>query len=204
MCFTKLLLISTNNICFLEEIRTRGPWATTRSPEWNRHCRYADGMQHFFNTVKYWNLWQGNGLNRFWDILLTRLKCWHFQNAIKKVLTFFSNFGKGQRRTIILAILVDLLSPEICAKIKPRAYLVLEKKIFKGFYHIWAWQPSWSMDHDHLSNPLFPQPKEAPHEIWATLAQRLQRRSRLKFSTIFPYKCMVPIQMHREANLTSP
>ena len=29
-------------------------------------------------------LWQGNGLNSFWDILLTRLKCWNFQNAISK------------------------------------------------------------------------------------------------------------------------
>ena len=29
------------------------------------------------------------------------------------------------------------------------------------------------------------------------------RGGHLKFSTFFPYKCMVPIQMHREANLTS-
>ena len=21
---------------------------------------------------------------------------------------------------------------------------------FKGFYHIWAWRPSWSCDQDHL------------------------------------------------------
>ena len=27
------------------------------------------------------------------------------------------------------------------------------------------------------------------------------RGGRLKFSTFFPYKCMVPIKMHREANL---
>ena len=26
---------------------------------------------------------------------------------------------------------------------------VPEKKIFKGFYHIWAWQPSWSCDQHH-------------------------------------------------------
>ena len=70
---------------------TRGPRATTRSPEWNHHCRYADGMQHFSNTVKYWNLWQDNGLNSFWDILLTRLKCWNLQNAIsKKKFRYFS------------------------------------------------------------------------------------------------------------------
>ena len=111
---------------------------------------------------------------------------------------------KHQFTTLILATLVDLLSLMICAKIQPKGSSVLKKKIFKGFYHIWAWQPSWSMDPDHFSNLSFPQPKEAPHKIWATLTQRLKRRSRLKFSTFFPYKCMVPIQMHREANLTSP
>ena len=41
-------------------------------------------------------------------------------------------------------------------------------------------------------------------KIWANLAQWLQRRSRLKFSTIFLFKCMGLIQMHREANLTLP
>ena len=29
------------------------------------------------------------------------------------------------------------------------------------------------MDHNHFSNLSFPCPKEAPHEIWATLAQML-------------------------------
>ena len=44
---------------------------------------------------------------------------------------------------------------------------------FKGFYHIWAWWPSWSRDLDHLSRDLdhlyklwFSLPKEAPHKIW--------------------------------------
>ena len=40
------------------------------------------------------------------------------------------------------------------------------EKIFKGFYHIWAWRPSWSCDLDHLYKLLFPLPKEAPHKIW--------------------------------------
>ena len=55
--------------------------------------------------------------------------------------------------------------------------LVLEKKIFKGFYHIWAWRPSWSCDLDHLYKLSFPLPKEAPHKIWLWLAKRIQRRS---------------------------
>ena len=29
---------------------------------------------------------------------------------------------------------------------------VLEKKIFKGFYHIWVWWPSWSCDLENNTN----------------------------------------------------
>ena len=47
----------------------------------------------------------------------------------------------------------------------PRCYIpsfmnigppVLEKKIFEGFYHIWAWRPSWSCDLDHDNKFSFP------------------------------------------------
>ena len=43
---------------------------------------------------------------------------------------------------------------------------------------------------DHFSILLFPLSKEAAYEIWAKLAQGLQRRSCLKFWTFFPYKCI--------------
>ena len=33
---------------------------------------------------------------------------------------------------------------------------VPEKKIFEGFYHIWAWRPSWSCDQQHVIRFLFP------------------------------------------------
>ena len=75
-------------------------------------------------------------------------------------------------------------------RFSPKAFSVLEKKIFKGFYHIWAWRPSWSTDRDNFSNLLFPHTKVAPYEIWTKLAQRLQRISRLKLLTIFPFKCI--------------
>ena len=42
----------------------------------------------------------------------------------------------------------------------------VEKKTFNGFYHIWAWWPSWSCNLDNLKKLLFPHCKEAPHEIW--------------------------------------
>ena len=86
---------------------------------------------------------------------------------------YFSNFGRPP--------VPDDLSKDSAPR-RPR--------FFKEFNHIWAWRPSWSMNRDHFSNLSFPPPKEAPYEICAKLAKRLQRRSRLKFWIFFPYKCM--------------
>ena len=36
---------------------------------------------------------------------------------------------------------------------------VPEENVFKGFYHIWAWRPSWSCDLDHLYKLWFPFPR---------------------------------------------
>ena len=30
------------------------------------------------------------------------------------------------------------------------------EEYFKGFYHIWAWRPSWSCDQHHVIRFLFP------------------------------------------------
>ena len=38
------------------------------------------------------------------------------------------------------------------------------EKILKGFYHLWAWRPSWSCDPDAANKLSFPLPKEAPHK----------------------------------------
>ena len=91
---------------------------------------------------------------------------------------YFSNFGRPP--------VPDGLCKDSAIR-RPRFW---RRRFFKGFYHIWAWRPSWSKKRNHFSNLSFPQPKEAPCEIWAKLAQRLQRRSRLKFWTFFPYKCI--------------
>ena len=63
--------------------------------------------------------------------------------------------------------------------------LVLEQKIFKGVYHIWAWRPSWSCDLDHLYTLSFPHPKEVPHKIRHWLAKWFQRRRILKIMVIY-------------------
>ena len=91
---------------------------------------------------------------------------------------YFSNFGRPP--------VPDDLSKDSAPRL-PRFW---RRRFFKGFNHIWAWRPSWSMNRDHFSNLSFPQPKEAPYEICAKLAQWLQRRSRLKFWIFFPYKCI--------------
>ena len=73
--------------------KTRGPRATTCSPKWNCHCRYADGMQHFSNIVmiRQW-------LKQFLRYLAYKLKCWNFQNAISKKKSsdiFQKSFGSS-------------------------------------------------------------------------------------------------------------
>ena len=79
----------------------------------------------------------------------------------------------------------------------PKASSVLEKKIFKGFYQIWAWWPSWSTHRDHFSNFLFPLPKEAPYEIWKIGPEAPEEK-------LFEILNIFPIQMHKVAKLTLP
>ena len=50
------------------------------------------------------------------------------------------------------------------------------RRFFKGFYHIWAWRPSWSCDQDRLNKLSFPHPMETPYEIWLQSAQWFLRR----------------------------
>ena len=58
-----------------------------------------------------------------------------------------------------------------------------KRRFLKGFYHIWAWQPSWSSDLDFLYTHWFPLPIDASYKIWLWLAKRFQRRRSLKLWT---------------------
>ena len=40
------------------------------------------------------------------------------------------------------------------------------RRFLKGFYHIWAWRPSWSCDLDYLYTHWFPLPIDASCKIW--------------------------------------
>ena len=53
------------------------------------------------------------------------------------------------------------------AKFRGNRHAGSGKEVFlKGFYHIWAWRPSWSCDPDAVNKLSFFLPKEAPHKIW--------------------------------------
>ena len=57
------------------------------------------------------------------------------------------------------------------------------RRFLSGFYHIWAWRPSWSCDQDPANKLSFPLPKDAPHKIWLSSAKRFQRTRCLKLWT---------------------
>ena len=63
------------------------------------------------------------------------------------------------------------------------AFWFWRRRFLKGFYHIWAWRPSWSCDQEHFNKLSFPHPKESPYEISIQLAQWFQRRRCLKMLT---------------------
>ena len=46
---------------------------------------------------------------------------------------------------------------------------------FEGFYHIWAWRPSWSCDPDAANKLSSPLRKEAPHKNLALICQAVFR-----------------------------
>ena len=112
---------------------------------------------------------------KFWrqqKRLITLPICCKFQRNLFEVwiYTFFSWFNTWIYSSTRWSI----------PRFKVIGLLVPEKKIFLGFYHIWAWRPAWSCDQDHLSKRLFPHPIEATYENWLWLAQWCLRRRCLK------------------------
>ena len=74
--------------------------------------------------------------------------------------------GHDQLSVIIYINVVELGYIPLHAKFHDHRIISSVKKIFEGFYHKCAWQPSWSCDLYYLNKLSFPLPKEAPHEIW--------------------------------------
>ena len=64
--------------------------------------------------------------------------------------------GQGQLRIIIYINFVELEYIMLHPKFHDHRTISSVGEDFKGFYHIWAWQPCWSCDLDHLFNVSFP------------------------------------------------
>ena len=101
--------------------------------------------------------------------------------------------GQGQPRAIIWTNLIELESLKLHIKFqvhRPFSSWEELQRFLGFFYHIWKGRPSWSCDPDIMNKLLFPYPMEAPHVIWLQLAQRFQRKCRLKISTLTTDHCL--------------
>ena len=114
-------------------------------------------------------LWQGNGLNSFWNILLTRLKCWNFQNVTshpqcllptfestgisvqyKKRKNFFQDGGHlGFPNGTIIAMFDLQVTQMLPTKFQVNWLLGLGEEVKNRFSRWLSWRPSWISDwHD--------------------------------------------------------
>ena len=59
---------------------------------------------------------------------------------------------------------------------RSQAFWFWRRRFLKGFYHIWAWWPSWSCDQNILYKFWLNYHKESSHEIWVQLVQWFVRK----------------------------
>ena len=73
--------------------------------------------------------------------------------------------GQGQPKVIIWTTLVVLPYTMLHTKFQGHGSIGSGEEDFLRCYHIWAWQPCWSCDPDHLNNFSFLQALEAVYKI---------------------------------------
>ena len=58
-----------------------------------------------------------------------------------------------------------------------------EEDFLKGFYHIWAWRPSWSCDQHHINKFSFPCTctLKLTYKIWLKMSKWFLRKASLNF-----------------------
>ena len=149
------------------QLKQEAHGATTRSPEWNCHCRYADGMQHFSNTLmtRQW-------LKQFLKYLAHKVKMLKFSNVTRKkshsqcLLPTFESTGisvQQKKRKIdfqddshlgfpigmIIAIFDLQVTLMLPTKFRVNWLLGLGEEVKNRFSRWLSWRPSWISDwHD--------------------------------------------------------
>ena len=90
--------------------------------------------------------------------------------------------GQGQPRVIIWTNYDGLESPMLHTKFcGNRVHRFLRRRFLKGFYHIWAWQPSWSCDQHHVIKFSFPCTWKLTYKIWLKIAKWFFRKTSFNF-----------------------
>ena len=80
------------------------------------------------------------------------------------------------------------------------AFWFWSRRFLKGFYHIWAWRPSWSCDQNILNKFWLTYHKESSHEIWAQMGQCFVRK--LCFNILMGLKYERPWLKGQRSTLT--
>ena len=101
------------------------------------------------------------------------ISCWLFPS--NDILTVFpiqmhwSRSSQGHDLYIYCSTISMDASHQVSLK---SIYWFQRRRYLKGFYHIWAWRPSWSCALDYLYIHWFPHPIDASQKIWHQLAKR--------------------------------
>ena len=104
-------------------------------------------------------------------------------NALAPMLTLSSNKSRSSQGHDLYAHCSTSAIDASCQVSLKSIHLFWRRRFLMGFYHIWAWRPSWSCDLDFLYTHWFPLPIDASYKIWLWLAKRFQRRRSLKLWT---------------------
>ena len=114
------------------------------------------------------------GLNSFQKMKFSKkipFKC------IRKQIWPWSYVGQGQLRFNILNKLGRSHIPNATYQVpRSSAFWFWRRRFLNGFYHIWAWRPSWSCDHNIMYKFWLTYHKESIHESWVQLGKWFVRK----------------------------
>ena len=126
------------------------------------------------HICSFFQLVSGHRLQIFWKINSFHFFLW---KSLSYQIWPCRKIGQGQPRVIIWTNYDGAGVPDATYQVLWKsASRFWRRRFLKGFYHIWAWQPSWSCDPDAANKLSFPLPKEAPHKIWLWSGKWIWRR----------------------------
>ena len=84
----------------------------------------------------------------------------------QSMLTLSSNRSRSPQGHDLYTHCSTLAINASCQVSLKSVHWFLRRRFLKGFYHIWAWRPSWSCDLDYLYTHWLLHPIDASHKIW--------------------------------------